>query len=140
MARRPRSTASAPMEPRGSIADSRVTFVPIPYARKLMHVCIHEVHLDQLDGAIVWIVPGEGDTPELLERARADFAHHAVAVRVLPGATEAAVLPAEAGEASTLSDVSEVRPVVAELVGELPKALRDDVGDYCDILLSNAGL
>ncbi len=138
MARRPRT--SVPMEPRGSIADPRVTFIPVPDARKLMSVYLHEVNPDELDGAIVWIVPCPGDTPDLLERARADFAHHAHAVRVLPLAVEDAVLPAEAGEASPFSDVSEVRPVVAELVAELPEALRSDVDGYCEVLLANAGL
>lgn len=138
MARR-RLTLPTPAHP-STVCDVRVQFVEVPKARRLMVVIAHEVHPDQLDDAIVWILPCPGDTPALLERARADFATHAAAVRVLPLPTEDASIPADAGTPSQLSDVSEVRPVVAELIAELPQELRDSVAAYVEDKLSEVGL
>ncbi len=132
-------TETKPLEPRGS-KDPRVQFVPVPRARPLMTVYVHEVHPEQLDGAIVWIVPCPGDTDELLERARQDFAHHAYAVRVLPRGDEDVDLPAAAGTPAQESHVSEVRPVVAELIAELPEELRADVAAFVERELSEANL
>lgn len=140
MARRPRSSAPA-METRVSIGDPRVTFVPVPNARKLV------VIEDRLPipeeafqiGALVWIKPQPGSSEATLADLKARLSG-AAAVRVLPGSPEVAALPAAAGSPAPTSDVSEVRPVVAELVAELPEALREGVAASCDRYLSEAGL
>lgn len=143
MARRP--IAKAPMEPRGSIVDERVQLVPVS-ARSLF---ILQGGLWQpraptgdpeLMSAIVWLKPMPGSTDRENEQIAALVREKGTVVRVLPRDAEDVDVPAEAGAPSPLSDVSEVRPVVAELVSELPEELRSLVGDFVEDRLSEAGI
>lgn len=137
MVRRPRTGIATP-----SAMDPRVKFHPVPDARRLVTVEPGGwFSLSGIQDAIVWLKPGE-HTDEELEQAQqrllADGA--AAAVRLLPRAVGDALLPAEAGSAAEVSSVSEVRPVVAELVVELPKDLQADTAALIDRLLSEVGL
>ena len=138
MARRP----LVPMEPRGSIvADPRVQRVLVPEPRRLVVLSASDCEcidarsetrfpVSNLVGAIVWA------PEEFVERLRELGAF----ARGLPSETEDADLPAAAGTPAPTSDVSEVRPVVAELVSELPEELRGDVAAFVERELSEAGL
>ncbi len=142
MARRPRSSAPA-MEPRGSI-DPRVQFVPVPNARRLIRaICDEHGGVDYtdgpLEGSLVWLDPRQHSAEAVATAARALECHGAT-VRVLPREAEDAPLPSTAGTPAPLSDVSEVRPVVAELIAELPEALRAPVTECVEGLLASAGL
>ncbi len=140
------------MESRGSIGNHRVTFVPVPNARYLVRAtCSNEQGSvsfeggtaptrESLDGAIVWLDPWDVSDLGVASAVALLKANGVSAVRVLPRETEDAQLPAAAGSPAPNSDVSEVRPVVAELVAELPEALREGVSAACERYLSEAGL
>lgn len=140
MARKPRSVAPA-MEPRGSITDPRVRFVPTPEARQLLVIedgAAFRFPEPGFRGAFVWVRDAEGFASEPF-RKDALFAC-AAAVRVLPREAEDAPLPALAGSPAAVSGPSEVRPVVVELLAELPEALREDASAFVERHLASSGL
>lgn len=136
MARR-KLTEHPTQEPRGS-KDPRVQFVPVPNARRLIVGDADDFKATVKQGDIVWLRLSPGD--EGLETFVQVLTDAGAIVRVLPRDTEDADLPAAAGTAAPTSDVSEVRPVVAELVSELPEELRGDVAAFVERELSEAGL
>lgn len=140
MARRP--IDKAPMEPRGSIVDPRVMLVPVPNARRLVVVDdLAAVPASAFAAAIVWIRPSAGvSDQQLIQVAEVIAAAGALCVRMLPRDAEDVDVPADAGSPALLSHVSEVRPVVAELLAELPEELSAAVGEFVEDRLSEAGL
>ncbi len=139
MARRP---LAPPQEPRGS-KDPRVQFVEIPGARRL-HVFNGREQVIQsshVAWSIVWFKPDRGMSDvELAVCLDLLASWNPLRVLVLPRDAEDVDLPADAGTPAPLSDVSEVRPVVAELIAELPEELRDDVAAFVEQELSEANL
>lgn len=141
MARRARSTVIA--EPRGSANDPRVRRVPV-HSRALLSFWVG--HSDPLPtsvpaGAVVWVHPRKGAPEEQLRLAERHFlAVGAERVVVLPRDAEDAALPAEAGSPAPSHDAASIREAVAELVAELPEAVREPAGARVERLLSEAGL
>ncbi len=143
MARRP--ITKAPMEPRGSIVDERVQLVLV--ATRSLFILQGGLWQPrppigdlELMSAIVWVKPMPGSTDQENEGIAALLRAKGATVRVLPRDTEDTDVPAAAGSPSPLSDASEVRPVVAELVSELPEELRAAVGEFVEDRLSEAGI
>lgn len=129
------------MEDRSSITtDSRVQFVPVPSARRLM-VLRHDtpnVMVSAFKGTIVWVDPegrGEGNVEGLVEELRRAGA---AAVRVLPAAPVDAPLPAAAETRE--AGPSDVRPIVLELLEQVPSDVRPAASALCERLMSKAGL
>lgn len=138
MARRPRSSVSA--EPRGSADDPRVRRVPIPARRLVVVGPGGWFGLNEIQGAIVWLKPGDHSDQELVDGAENLRKEGAARVIVLPRDAEDAVLPAEAGSPAPSHDAASIREAVAELVAELPEAVREPAGARVERLLSEAGL
>ena len=129
-------------ESRDSIAaDPRVRFEPVPGPRQLLVIgdplAFRFPEFDFM-GALVWVQDVEGFDPEKFKR-EAEFAC-AHAVKVLPREAEAAPLPSSAGSPSLESGPSAVRPVVAELLAELPEAVRAAASEVVERKLSEHGL
>jgi hypothetical protein len=141
MARRP----IFQQEPRGS-KDPRVEFVPVPNSRALIvgradnSGAFSTAMSGPYQGAIVWIQPCDASDQAVASAVECATREGAARVLVLPRDAEDVDLPANAGSPSPTSDVSEVRPVVAELVADLPEELREDVAAFVERELSEAGL
>lgn len=131
------------METKLSI-DRRVKRIDVPSPRALVVIedlATYTFPEAGFQGAIVWARPDGFDEAMLDQfKSNAIFAC-ASAVRILPRAAADAPLPADAGaDIAPLSDVSEVRPVVAELVSELAEELRLPATSFIESLLTSVGL
>ncbi len=141
MARKIRTTKPA-METRLSIDDPRVQRVPVKDARQLFVTEPHHFDFEQegIQGAIVWVRCADDLQFESFRKA-AEQASAAV-VKRLPVAATDQPLALEPDRDAPLpeSDVSEVRPVVTELLEELSDELRPRVTEYVESLLASHGL
>jgi hypothetical protein len=124
--------------------DHRVERVPVPLSRDIVLIedlATYQFPTAGFQGAFVWARPGKLSDLQIEQfKKNAKFAG-ASTVHILPREAEDAPLPTDAGaDLAPLSDVSEVRPVVAELVSELAEGLRVPVAEYIETLFANVRL